>query len=78
MDAIITMALGNGLWCALFCVLFFNQMKDSKKREEKYTNTIKMLGDKLDTVLRVKEDTERILRSLEITKTAKLFKSKIT
>ncbi|MCL2255431.1 MAG: BhlA/UviB family holin-like peptide [Firmicutes bacterium] len=65
MDAILTMALGNGLWCALFCFLFFHLIRDAKKREKKYQETINMLGGKIDVVVKIKEDTERIMRALE-------------
>jgi len=66
MDAILTMALGYGLWAALFCYLFFHLIRDSKKREQKYQETIRMLGEKFDVVTKVKEDTERISRTLDI------------
>ena len=44
MDEIISMALGNGIWAALFCFLFLYMLKDSRTRESRYTATIETLG----------------------------------
>lgn len=60
-EEIISLAVGNGLWAVLFCVLLCYELKDSRRREGKYADTIKTLGDRLDVVNAVKEDTEKII-----------------
>lgn len=61
-EEIIKLAVGNGLWAVLFCALLFYELKDSRKREAKYVETISSLGKKLDVVNSVKEDTARLLK----------------
>ncbi|MCH5163997.1 MAG: hypothetical protein J1F36_03185 [Clostridiales bacterium] len=49
MDEIMSIALESGLWAALFCFLFLYMLKDSRSRENKYSEMIdslsKQLGD---------------------------------
>lgn len=66
-EEIMRLAVGNGLWAVLFCALLFYELKDSRKRESKYVDTISSLGEKLDTVNDIKSDTEEII---ELCKTA--------
>lgn len=44
-DQIFTMASNTGIWAVLFVSLFFIQLRDSKKREEKYQATIAALAE---------------------------------
>ncbi len=39
-DNILELAISDGLWALLFCVLLIYQLKDSKVREVKYQDTI--------------------------------------
>ena len=59
-EKIFNLAISNGIWAVLFLVLLFFQLKDSKKREEKYQKTIETLGASLKVVTEIKEDVEDI------------------
>ena len=59
-EKIFNLAIGNGIWAVLFLVLLFFQLKDSKRREEKYQRTIEALGVSLKVVTEIKEDVEEI------------------
>ena len=59
-EKIFNLAIGNGIWAVLFLVLLFFQLKDSKRREEKYQRTIEALGTSLKVVTEIKEDVEEI------------------
>ncbi len=60
-EEILKLAASNGLWAVMFCVLLFYELKDSRKRESKYVETISALGEKLDVINAVKQDTEEIV-----------------
>lgn len=57
---IFNLALNNGLWAVLFCVLLLYVLKDSRAREKKYQTTIESLGNSLSVVQSIKEDIEDI------------------
>lgn len=59
-EKIFNLAIGNGIWAVLFLVLLFFQLKDSKRREEKYQRTIEALGHSLNVVTEIKQDVEEI------------------
>jgi hypothetical protein len=59
-EQIITMAVGNGLFAALFVFLFLYQLKDSTKREQKYQATIKSLSKSLEVVSDINENVINI------------------
>ena len=63
-------ALSNGLWCALFVILFIYQISDGKKREAKYIRTIEVLTDK---GLELKEIKENILEIKEDLKNRRIM-----
>jgi hypothetical protein len=65
-EEILRLAIGNGLWAVLFCLMLFLQIKDSKKREEKYVGIIRTLSDKLGVLESVKEDTEAIRKRVAV------------
>ena len=46
-DQIMSLALGHGIWAALFCFLFIYMLKDSRTREKKYISAIETLGEEL-------------------------------
>lgn len=59
MNEIMSFALDNGLWAALFCFLFFYMLKDSRNREKRYSVALERLSRNLDetaTALKVCED----------------------
>ncbi len=60
-EEILSLAVGNGLWAVLFCALLFYELKDSRKRESKYVETIDALDNKLGIVNDIKNDTEEII-----------------
>lgn len=60
MEEIVSMIVANGLWAALFCVLLGYELRDSRKREARYTLTITSLSERLSEVGDVKSDTEII------------------
>lgn len=63
-EKIFNLAISNGIWAVLFLILLFFQLKDSKKREEKYQKTIENLGASLTVVTEIKEDVEDIKQKL--------------
>ena len=69
-ESILQMATEYGIWAALFVLLFFKQLKESKTREEKYQATIDNLADKLKMIAEIKTDIEAIRESLSSKDTA--------
>ncbi len=63
-ETIWKMASETGIWAALFCALFFIQIKDSKTRETKYQQTIDTLAEKLKMISEIKEDIEEIKKNV--------------
>ncbi|MGD9901010.1 MAG: BhlA/UviB family holin-like peptide [Spirochaetales bacterium] len=59
-EQIFDLAIGNGLWAALFVGLLIFELKDSNKREKKYQETIKDLNEHLGTVKDIKTDVKQI------------------
>ncbi len=55
---IVSVVVSNGIFAVLFVLLFIYQLKDSKKREEKYQQTISDLSAHLGVVEQIKEDVE--------------------
>lgn len=49
-EEIISAAVANGLWAVLFCILLVYELRDSRKRESRYTLTISSLSDRLGAV----------------------------
>lgn len=73
---VFNVALTNGIFAALFVALLIYELKDSRKRESKYQNTIDMLSTKLSTVDEIKQDVSDIKKCL--TKTTKTSKKTTT
>lgn len=65
MEDIISMIVANGLWAALFCFLLAYELKDSRRRERRYVETIDVLGERLGELKSVKCDTEKIADGVE-------------
>ncbi len=55
MNEIMSFALESGIWATLFCFLFFYMLKDSRSREDKYTETIRSLCAELGDLSAVAE-----------------------
>ena len=65
---IINIIISNGIFAILFVSLLFIQIKDSKKREEKYQETIKKLSHHLDVVEDISEDVKEMKKIIIIPK----------
>lgn len=61
---IISIVVSNGIFATLFVFLFFYQLKDSSKRENKYLKTIEILTESLKTLDDVKQDIIEIKNQL--------------
>ncbi|MDE6372568.1 MAG: hypothetical protein K2L61_03380 [Clostridia bacterium] len=57
-DQILQLAIGDGLWALLFCVLLIYELKDSRARESKYQNTISSLAKDLEYMKDMDEEIE--------------------
>ena len=55
---IISVIISNGIFTILFIYLFYYQLRDSKRREEKYQKTIEQLSEHLGVIEQIKEDVE--------------------
>ena len=64
---IFNIAISNGIFAALFVALLIYELKDSRKREAKYKNTIDNLSNKLNTVDEIKQDVTEIKECLKKT-----------
>lgn len=67
-EEVMRLALGNGLWATLFCLLFLYQLKDSRSREKRYTDTIESLTKNLGQVKTIKQDCNEILETVKTVK----------
>lgn len=59
-EQIISVVVSNGIFATLFVGLFCYQLKDSRRREQKYQNTIEELTFHLDLIEDVKEDVQEL------------------
>ncbi len=66
-EQIIEYAAANGIWAMLFLALLIYQLKDSKKREEKYTATINSLTEGLSALEGIKQDIKNIIEAIDST-----------
>lgn len=66
-DQIMEYAASNGIWALLFLALLVYQLKDSKKREEKYTATINSLTEGLSALEGIKQDIKSIIDTIDAT-----------
>lgn len=55
-NEVLSTVVSNGIFAVLFVWLFFYQMRDSSKREEKYQQTIETLTNNLSTLEDVKQE----------------------
>jgi len=66
-DQIVEYMAANGVWALLFLGLLVYQLKDSKKREDKYTATINSLTEGLNALEGIKQDIKSIIQSIDAT-----------
>ena len=66
-EQIMEYAAANGIWALLFLGLLIYQLKDSKKREEKYTATITSLTEGLSALEGIKQDIKSIIDTIDST-----------
>lgn len=59
-EKIFDLAINNGLWAVLFLFLLIYVLKDGSKRETKYQETIKKLGETIEIIKDVQEDVKEI------------------
>lgn len=64
MEELLTTAISNGIFAALFVFLLIYELKDSRRREAKYQKTIDVLSTKLNTVDEIKEDVTEIKKTI--------------
>ncbi len=60
MNEVVSTVVANGIWAMLFVFLLVFELKDSRKRESRYTLTIQALSDRLSAVNEIKIDSEDI------------------
>ncbi|MDE6275278.1 MAG: hypothetical protein K2M75_01930 [Clostridia bacterium] len=59
-DKILELAIGDGLWALLFCILLIYELKDSRARESKYQETITSLTKDLEYMKDIDENIENM------------------
>lgn len=64
-DKILELAIGDGLWALLFCVLLIYEVKDSRMREGKYQDTISSLAKDLEYIKNIDEEIKEIDADIE-------------
>ena len=64
-DKILELAIGDGLWALLFCVLLIYEVKDSRIRETKYQDTISSLAKDLEYIKDIDEEIKDIDADIE-------------
>ena len=57
-EKVVELAMSDGLWALLFCVLLIYELKDSRAREIKYQNTISSLAKDLEYMKEIDEGME--------------------
>lgn len=61
---IVSVIVSNGIFAVLFVLLFCYQLKDSKRREEKYQKTIEDLTEHIGVIDKIKSDVEELKDAL--------------
>ena len=61
-NEVFNLAVSNGLFAVLFCILLVYQLKDSGKRESKYQKMLSELTEKFEILIEIKDDNEQIKR----------------
>lgn len=56
----------NGVWAVLFFLLLVYELKDSRKREVKYQDTVSSLSGSLTCVKEISRDVETIKEDVKV------------
>ncbi len=75
-NKIVDLAINNGLWAVLFLILLIYELRDSRKREVKYQQTIEKLSSNFDILKDVNENVKTIKEKV-VNKSTELSSSKI-
>lgn len=59
-DALIQLAVNDGIWALLFCILLIFELKDSRTREKKYQTTIERLSQDLSYMNTMSKSIDQI------------------
>ena len=62
---LIKTVVSNGIFAVLFVYLFFQQLKESKEREDAYQNTIEELAKHLVLIEEIRKDMNKLKEILE-------------
>ena len=62
---LIKVVVSNGIFAMLFVYLFFEQLKESRKREEAYQETIEELARHLVLIEEIRKDMNEMKELLE-------------
>ncbi len=63
-EEIVSVIISNGIFAVLFVILFCYQLKDGKRREEKYQKTIEDLTEHLGVIDEIKADVEYLKENI--------------
>ncbi|MDE6189977.1 MAG: hypothetical protein K2G37_06860 [Clostridia bacterium] len=63
-DKVVELAMSDGLWALLFCMLLIFELKDSRAREKKYQNTITNLSQDLGYMNTMNESIDKIHKKM--------------
>ena len=63
-DKVVELAMSDGLWALLFCVLLIFELKDSRAREKKYQNTISSLSQDLGYMNTMSSSIDKIHKQM--------------
>jgi len=77
-EDIILLAIGNGLWAVLSCLLLVYLLKDSKKREAKFTKLTEDLVDRLKVVGQIQDGVRDLNGRIDLLNATGAVKSNIT
>lgn len=69
-DEILRSAATDGLWALMFAALLIFILKDGKRREEKYQDTVRRLSQSLNVVLDIRDDIKNLCATLSNLKCA--------
>lgn len=63
-DQVLELAMSDGLWALLFCILLIFELKDSRAREKKYQATISNLSQDLGYMNTISDNIDKIHRKM--------------
>lgn len=66
-EEVFNLAISNGIWAVLFVALLIYELKDSRKREVKYQQTIERLNTNLGIVKEINEEVKVVKDLLQET-----------